>query len=138
MPSSLHQFLTQSPLTDSSMNPTFAHRTMFELIILSSSASESSNTASVQYGGKRETFCFSSADLCNQWTASYSSLSKSLSQRPRDGVAASALLQLIKQFVEEWGRDRLPARTRKAERVLRELAFRPQGTVIPLDADCTD
>ena len=106
--------------------------------ILSSSAGGSSSTVSVQYGGKRETFWFSTADLCNQWTASYSSLSKSLGERPRDGIAANALLQQIKKFVEEWGRDRLPARTRKADRVLRELAFRPQGTVVPLDDDTTD
>ena len=107
-------------------------------MILGSSTDGSSSTVSVQHGGKREAFWFSTADLCNQWTASYSSLSKSLNKRPRDGIAANALLQQIKKFVEEWGRDRLPARTRKAERVLRELAFRPQGTVIPLDGNSTD
>ena len=107
-------------------------------MILSSSADGSSSAVSVQYGGKRETFWFSTADLCNQWTASYSSLSKSLGERPRDGIAANALLQQIKKFVEEWGKDRLPARTRKAEIVLHELAFRPQGAVIPLDCDSTD
>ena len=111
---------------------------MFELVLSSSVDRSSISVVSVLYGGQKEDFCFTNADLCNQWSASYSSLSRTLSERPRDGIAASAMLQLIKEFVEKWGRDRLPARTRKAERVLHELAFRPQGTVIPLDADCTD
>ena len=108
------------------------------MILSSSDDGHSSSVVSVLYGGEKENFCFANADLCNQWSASYSSLSRSLSERPRDGVAANAMLQLIKEFVEKWGRDRLPARTRKAERILHELAFRPQGTVIPLDADSTD
>ena len=120
------------------MNFTGAFATMFELILRSSDDRNGSSVVSVLYGGEKENFCFANADLCNQWSASYSSLSRSLGERPRDGIAANAMLQLIKEFVEKWGRDRLPARTRKAERILHELAFRPQGTVIPLDADSTD
>lgn len=101
--------------------------------IVPHSVNMKSKSVTVNYGNNKETFHFSDAKDRREWIAKHTHLAAVLSESPSNGIAAAAQVQLIRDFVSKWGTDKLPARAKKAQRTLTELAFYPQGTVIPLD-----